>query len=164
MDMSEIPAPLKKCINHYRINLLEIQKLENTEVFQSDLRLIFDFIRCGKDKHKLRQLVEDNEEYQNMEEDAYDVAVFFSRAKELIQVKQDYTEGGKINMCQALTELINDGRMEGIQEGIQEGESNILALNNYLLLHNRIDDLKRASEEKEFREQLIHELWTNSKV
>lgn len=56
--------------------------------------------------------------YQSMEEDAYEVAAKYVRAEELIQVKEDYRgKDGKVDMCQALKGLIEDGRMEGRAEG-----------------------------------------------
>lgn len=59
----------------YRINVIEIRKLENTVVFQTDVRQVFDFIRCAEDKELLKELVENDAYYQNMEEDAFDVVV-----------------------------------------------------------------------------------------
>lgn len=35
-----------------------------------------------------------------------------------MKVKKHYAKGGKVNMCQALTELIEDGKMEGKAEGL----------------------------------------------
>lgn len=48
---------------------------------------------------------------QSMEEDAYEVVIQYVKADELIQVKDEYRgKDGKINMCQALKKLIEDGR------------------------------------------------------
>ena len=52
-----------------------------------------------------------------MEEDAYEVVTNYVRAEELIQVKEEYSrEDGRIDMCQALKELLADERMEGRKE------------------------------------------------
>ena len=52
-----------------------------------------------------------------------------------------------------------EGREEGIQigevRGIKKGESRLLRLNELLLNNNRIDDLKRAVSDAEFREIFI---------
>ena len=54
-----------------------------------------------------------------------------------------------------------EGREEGIQigevRGIKKGESRLLRLNELLLNNNRIDDLKRAVSDAEFREILYKE-------
>ncbi len=83
-----------------------------------DLRQIFDFIRMSEDKKGLKRLVQEDAAYQNMDEDAYDMAVAYTNAAELIAVKEFHRKDGKVNMCKALTELIEEGREEGREEGI----------------------------------------------
>ncbi len=48
-----------------------------------------------------------------------------------------------------------DGRVEGIEEGID----NVNKLNSYLLEAGRIDDLKKATNDKAFQKKLIDELF-----
>ena len=122
LDFTDIPSELKKYINNYPIHLLEVRKLENTEVFQTDLRQIFDFIRYSKDKEKLKKLVTANPDYQELEEDAYDMAALYSQATELISIKKYHGKDGKVNMCEALTALIEDGRAEGEIIGKAKGK------------------------------------------
>ena len=122
LDFTDIPEEMKEYVNNYQMHLLEIRKLENTEVFQTDLKQIFDFIRYAKDKEKLKELVENDPVYKEMDEDAYDMAVEYTNAKELIAVKGYYGKDGKVDMCEALTALIKDGWKEGKEEGIKEGK------------------------------------------
>lgn len=113
LDFTDIPNPLKKMVNNYKINLIEIRKLSDTTMFRTDLKQVFDFIRCSKEKERLRELVQKDVAYRELEEDAFDVAVSFTNAKELAASKQFFDEGGKINMCEALTALIAEGKAEG---------------------------------------------------
>ena len=106
----------------YKINLVEIRKLEDTSVFKTDVRQVFDFIRCSNDKNALKKLVETDDYYKNMEEDAFDVAVQYTNAMELIEAKEYYEKEGMVDMCKALTELIEDGKQEGRAEGRVEGK------------------------------------------
>ena len=55
-----------------------------------------------------------------MEEDAFDVAVQYTNAGELIEAKEYYEKEGAVDMCKALTELIEDGRNEGKDEKLRE--------------------------------------------
>ena len=119
LDFTDIPEELREMVADYRINLVDIRKLEDTSVFKTDVKQVFDFIRCSQDKKALKELVERDEYYKSMEEDAFDVAVQYTNATELIEAKEYYEKGGSVNMCQALTELIEDGRMEGRMEGIE---------------------------------------------
>ena len=91
---------------------------ENTGVFRTDVKQVFDFIRCSGDKASLLKLVQNDEKFRCMEEDAYEVVTNYVKADELIQVKDEYRrEDGKVDMCQALKDLIEDGRIEGRAEG-----------------------------------------------
>lgn len=64
------------------------------------------------------KLVENDDYYKNMEEDAFEVAVHYTNAQELIETGDNYSgEDGKVDMCRAIKELIADGRAEGITQG-----------------------------------------------
>lgn len=61
-------------------------------------------------------------------------------------------EGGKVNMCRALTELIQDGRMQGLQEGLQKGaleKSKKIAHNMFLRNMSAEDAAALCSEDLE---------------
>ena len=122
LDFTDIPEELKEMVADYKINLVEIRKLEDTSVFKTDVRQVFDFIRCSNDKNALKKLVETDDYYKNMEEDAFDVAVQYTNATELIEAKEYYEKEGAVDMCKALTELIADGKQEGREEGKQLGK------------------------------------------
>lgn len=121
IDFTDIPQCLKEMTSDYKINLINIRKLEHTEVFRTDVRQVFDFIRCSEDSAALSELVKDNPYYRSMEEDAFDIAVLYTNATELIKTKENWIKGGKVDMCTALTKLIADGRDEGRREGISQG-------------------------------------------
>ena len=117
LDFTDIPTKLRTYINDYPIHVFEIRKLEDMTVFKTDLKQIFEFIKYSSDKRKLRHLVQNDPAYQELDEDAYDMAVQYTGATELIAVKKDYENGGKVNMCKALTEMLADERQEGIEQG-----------------------------------------------
>jgi hypothetical protein len=83
-----------------------------------DIKEVFDFIKCSNDKNKLIELVESREYYRHMEEDAFETVVNYANAEELKIAKEKYGEGGKVNMCTAIQELMADSRNEGIERGI----------------------------------------------
>lgn len=121
LDFTDIPSELKGLVSNYSINVIEIRKLENTDIFHTDLKQVFDFIRFFNDKKKLKKLVESDPAYQTMEESAYDVAVAFAGAEKMAKVKRNHEKGRKVNMCQALEEMLKDERNEGRNEGRTEG-------------------------------------------
>ena len=121
IDFTDIPEYLKEMTPDYKINVIEIRKLENTECFKTDVRQVFDFIRCSEDDVALSALVKNDSYYQSMEEDAFDLAVSYTNATELIKMKDYYRKDGKVNMCTAITKLIADGREEGRSQGMEQG-------------------------------------------
>ena len=120
LDFTDIPAGLKEMVSDYQINLVEIRELEDTSVFKTDVKQVFDFIRCSNDKNALKELVEADDYYKNMEEDAFDVVVQYTNATELIEAKEYYEKDGEVDMCKALTDLIESGRAEGKEIGKDE--------------------------------------------
>lgn len=64
---------------------------------------------------------ENEERFKALDEDAFDVIVSVTGASELEKVKEQFWEGGKINMCEAIRGMIKQGREEGIKEGIKKG-------------------------------------------
>ncbi len=57
-------------------------------------------------------------------------------------------------MCEVLDRIEN----RGIQKGIEKGEDTILSLMKYLLSTGRLDDARRATEDKAYRNQLLDEI------
>ncbi len=119
LDFTDIPEELKAFVSNYEIHILEVRKLENTHVFQTDLKQVFDFIRHADNKQKLRELLNNDTAYQSMDEDAYDAAAAFANAGKLMDKKKFHMEGGQINMCKALEEMLADERMEGMEQGLK---------------------------------------------
>ena len=122
LDFTDIPEQLRAMGGNYHINLLDIRKLKDTSVFKTDIRQVFDFIRFSENKQKLWELVESDNSYKQMDEDAYDVAISFTKSEKLID-KQQFMAGGKVDMCRALVEIKEEGIQLGIERGRYEGEN-----------------------------------------
>ncbi len=119
LDFTNIPEELKEKVNNYRIYVCEVRRFENTDVFRTDLKQVFDCIRYAENPEKLYELVMNDPAYKELEEETYDTIAEYTKTIELMQVKQYRKKGGKVNMCGAITELIEEGRMEGIEQGIK---------------------------------------------
>ena len=106
-------------INNYHIHICEVRKFENTEVFRTDLKQVFDFIRLSKDPEKLYELVRKDPAYQKLDEDAYDVIAEYVNDMKFKEIKKENLEGGTVNMSDVATGLMQLGRREGIEQGVQ---------------------------------------------
>ena len=56
IDFSGIPEEFHPLIQNYRIHLVDVRHLQNTDVFKTDIRQVFDFIRYSDDKVYLKEL------------------------------------------------------------------------------------------------------------
>ena len=65
---------------------------------------------------------------------------------------------GKFNMCEAIEEMIKDGREAGREVGRQEGQNRINQLIILLSKENRGEDIIKAAKDREYQEQLFKEI------
>jgi len=121
LDFMDIPREFYGLVNEYNMHICEVRKFEDTDVFQTDLKQVFDFIKYSKDPEKLYELVMKDSAYQELDEDTYEIIAEYTKSKELMEIKKQKQEGGTVNMCEAITELIQRGRMEGVMQGITQG-------------------------------------------
>ena len=119
LDFTDIPEEFRRLIQNYRIHLIEVRKLENTDVFRTDVKQVFDLIRYSNDKEKLHSMVTGDSRYQEMEEDAYDMVAVHTGIEEGMKMK--VSEGKRVNLCKGLRDLLEDERQEGMMKGRQEG-------------------------------------------
>ncbi len=122
MDLEGIPPELRAEVNDYKIHLCEVRKFENTEVFKTDVKQVFDCLRYAKEPEKLYQLVTSDPSYRAMEPDTYEMIVEYTGVGELMKV-QEYGKDGKVDMSTLATGLIEMGRRQGIESGIEQGIS-----------------------------------------
>ncbi len=152
LDFTGIPENLRGLVSNYHVNLIDVRNLEDTSVFRTDVRQVFDFIRHSKDANALRELVENDKYYQEMPEEAYDVVSYYTGTKELVQTKEVYREGRKMNMCKAITDLIQGGREEGIQIGMERGieqgqeQKQTIIVRNMLKRNMSVEDICALAE------------------
>lgn len=153
LDFTNIPEELKSMVGNYKINLVDIKKLEYTDMFHTDIKQVFDFIRYEKNKEKLEELLANEPKYRSLARDAYDVIAAFTKSKELIQIEED-VEGECVDMCKALQDWAAEERMKGKMEGKLE---NLRAIINNLKLsaEKAMEVLDIPPEEREQYLELI---------
>ena len=121
LNMEGIPPELQNEVNDYKIHLCEVRKFENTEVFRTDVKQVFDCLRYAEEPDRLRELVANDPSYRAMEPDTYDAIAEYTKTTELMRVKTYHEKEGKVDMCRAITELVERGRREGMEQGMEQG-------------------------------------------
>ena len=122
LDFTDIPIELQSMVQDYKIHIVDIRRLENTDLFQTDVKHVFDMIRFSENKQGLLELVTKNEYYKHMDEDALELVTLYTNSKELIGIQEIDCEGGKKDVCKAIRDLMEDSREEGREEGREENK------------------------------------------
>lgn len=150
MDLESYPDDMKELIADYPIHLLEVRRYENPEHFHTDLQQVFGFLQRENDKKTLADYVKEHEDvFRNLSEDAYDMISVLTRTEELQGLKKEYEEGGRVNMCKAIDDMVKDGRREGTQRA-----NRLVCI---LAAQNRMQDILRAASDSEYQEKLFME-------
>ena len=126
IDFTGLPESLKEMIFDYKLHIINIHEFENTDVFRTDVKQVFDFIRCSTDKEKLLRLVKGDKYYTEMNDDAFDLVTKYTNDKEIVNRKEYISEGGKNDMCKAIQDLMADSREEGREEALMTATRNLL--------------------------------------
>lgn len=101
-------------IPDYKINLIAPAEMTDEEInqFQTDFREVMLLVKYSKDKEYLKKLVSEDTHFRNMNAKTARVISTVTGIKiELEDAKEE------VNMCQAIDEMIADGRAEGRAEG-----------------------------------------------
>ena len=121
LDFTGMPEEIRKMAPDYKMNIIDVRRMEDTGMFRTDVQHVLDFIRLSEDREALKRLVESEPYYKEMEEDAFDVAVCYANAGDLIRAKEYNRKDGGIDVCTAIKEMIEEGRKEGKEEGRKQG-------------------------------------------
>ena len=102
----------------YRINLFSPAEIKDEELdkLQSNLKEVMLFIKYSKDKRKLQELTSQTPGFRSLELKAARVIDSITG----INLRFTETEGS-VNMCQAVQEMCDDARAEGLSQGHTQG-------------------------------------------
>ncbi len=113
------------------------------------------------------QLLKGERENREREELARMEAVLYTFAMKFLKKSQRKRLKEAMNMTilgeMIMQEGIEKGRKEGIRQGREEGREYINRLNMILIGKNRFEDVKRASQDWEYQQKLIRELFPEEK-
>ncbi len=123
LDLADLPPAVLNRLNNFHMNLLELRTFQHSDAFRTDLREVFGFIRRAGDKRALLDFTEERRErFEHMEEDAFDVIAALTGLDRLADIKERcMDEGGKIDMCEGMRQLLEDSLNEGIVKGMEQG-------------------------------------------
>ncbi len=117
--IDKISKELMPYINNYKINLFEA-RYDNADCFRTDIRQCFQFLQKDGNREALKRLLEKDEAYRSLREDAFNLLGCLSGQKDMLLEKEKYETGeGGYDMCKAFADMKKEGRIEGKIEGMK---------------------------------------------
>ena len=133
---------------------------EQVELFQSDFKVVADYF---VQKRENGDYVPSSQDLTHVQETLQLLSIMTNdhRFEDAYNTSTDDRKGGPRNMCDVLDKVESRGIAKGVAKGKAEGEiegkNQMALLVKKLLDQGRIDDVKRASEDEVYRDQLIKE-------
>ena len=113
----------ERMFSDYRIHLLCLNEMRDFCCFKSPLKELFGLVPYRKDKQGLKKYLEENAVYHSLDGETARAASVLIGMKNFEKNKKKYREGEGYDMCTALRELVEDGRLEGLEQGLEQGRS-----------------------------------------
>lgn len=154
----------KKYIDNSELYVFEMRHLreETRKLFQSDMRIVADFLAEGKGYRSDRKIRHKAALIKMIrvlsgETGIDDVEKWMSKRK----IKEE----DEITVCELFDQYVRqgeekgrlEGRSEGRSEGMKEGENRLARLVQILMDSGRNEDLKRALSDQSYRSRLYGE-------
>lgn len=158
MDFGDNADNLKAYFADYPLRLYCVNEERNFSMFHTEIRGVFELLPLRKDKKRLLQKLEQNSTYKHMSKDSLELlsvlmdspSIWKNRKKYLNQENINHEtatqETEEYNMCQAIRELIEDGRQEGLSQGLSQGRIETLMQNVKSLMSSLSISLEKACE------------------
>lgn len=144
-EMLSIQDPeLLSLVPDYRINLFSPAEIKDEELdkLQSNLKEVMLFIKYSKDKRKLQELTSQTPGFRSLELKAARVIDSITG----INLRFTETEGS-VNMCQAVQEMCDDARAEGLSQSRAQGLSQGLQEHALLTAQRMLEDPRFSPED-----------------
>lgn len=150
-----------KYIDEIKLHVFEMRHLsrEERELFQSDMRIVVDFLAEGDTYRSNRKIMHKSALIKMIkvlsgETDTEDIEEWMRR--------QGIREEDEITVCELFDQYerrgIEKGMERGIEKGMERGENRFARLVQILMDSGRNDDLRKAATDQKYRERLYQEV------
>ncbi|MBE5866711.1 MAG: transposase [Lachnospiraceae bacterium] len=144
-EMLEVKDPkLLAFVPDYKLNLLSPADMTDQELnrFTSSLREVMLFIKYANDKDKLKDMLQQDEGFQHLDSKALNVINTVTGA----EIEFSRKEEDEVMMCQAMREIREDFRREGLAEGRAEGRAEKQKIIVFRMLERGKDSYEEIAE------------------
>ena len=115
---------LKTLVPEYPLHFLNLSEVHDYRNFRSEIKMLFELYDRRNNKAEFYKYLQNNEDCRKIDEETvWALGKMLNINAEKLKNRTISEEGGKSDMCRAIEELIEDGRVEGKAEGILEGDA-----------------------------------------
>lgn len=122
MDFGVDADGMGSLFEDYSLRLFCVNEYDNFDMLHTELREVFTALNYRKDLAGMRKLMEENEAYRHLDRDSLRVLSLLLKQPKIWQEREKYMskngEAEEYDMCQALRELKEEGRIEGREEAL----------------------------------------------
>ncbi len=119
----KVDPRIAEYVDDYKLNLITPYEIDDFNKFSSELGAVMEFIQISDDKDRLRAIIK-----ARVNESIHVNTVDMINTYIGTNIPTKNAKGGKVKVCQALQELMEDERTEGRAEGRAEGEDRLARL------------------------------------
>ena len=171
----ELEEGLRELVPDYPVHILDLSAVEDYSSFQTELRLLFELYACRDSREKLQNYLDSHKECSRVDWETCQMLGVMMNIRELERIRNNNDNNKEaeegVDMCQALKELIEEGKLEGMEagrlegmdegrlegkeQGRREGEEQMARLAQTLMAQGKMEELKRALSDAEYRRSLF---------
>ena len=138
---------MKGITGDFKLNIINIDAIQNgDELFHNrDVKDVVNLYQKRNDKIAFKEYIDTQKIFDHESIEVVTEMVTSKELKEYMQTNKE-NKGGNLDMCKAITDLIEDGR--------KEGENTLANLIVKLSSLGKNDDIVKVSTDEAYREQL----------
>ena len=138
---------LKTLVPEYPLHFLNLSEVHDYQNFHSEIRMLFELYDRRNDKAEFYKYLHSNEDCRKIDEETvWALGKMLNINTEKIRNRTVQEEGGRSDMCRAIEELIEDGRVEGRAEGCLAGDAARIVKSIESVMKNLKVEAARACE------------------
>lgn len=165
MDFGNDKDTLYHYFSDYPLRLFCVNECKDFSCFHTELKEVFTALAYRKNKIEFKKAISENAAFRMLNAETVQLLSILLNNPKLWNEREKYMNSDQdkeeYNMCQALQEIFDDGISQGYGQGLSQGINLINLLNQKLIDANRLEDLKRAIIDSEYRNQLFQEFHIN---
>ena len=143
-SMLSVDEEMLRFVDNYHLHLIAPAEIadEDFPKFKTELSVLLRYIKCSKDKQKLKDMVSGSTDLGSVSKETVDLINLLTNS----QLRYN-DEEENVDMCKALDDWMSEVRAEGVVEGEAKGEAKGVFMTLASLFKKGLLTLSQAAEE-----------------